>query len=178
MGTGPFTRRRLIQDIAALQDSVDALQTAYDDGEIALYQRLGLKVSRATAALPQSTAAALFTVATGRVLVTAIIGQVTTVIQTQTNNAKLIANPTTGTDVDLCATLNISADEVGCLYGITGLFSDALVGANAGAAPFPRNGIVVPPGTIDLSCSASSTGSVKWDLYYIPLATGATVTAA
>ena len=138
----------------------------------------GLKVDRTTAALPQTTQSALFTVAGGRVLITSIVGEVTTVIQTQANNTKIVSNPTTGTDVDLCAVLDITADQVGCLYGITGLFSDAMVGANAGATVVPRNAAVVPVGTIDLSCAASNTGSVKWSITYVPLDDGASVTAA
>lgn len=139
---------------------------------------LGFRVDRAAAALPQTAQAALFTIAGGRVLVSSIVGEVTTIIQTQANNTKLVANPTTGTDVDLCAVLNISAKEAGTLFGITGLFSDALVGANAGATVVPRNGIVLPIGTLDLSCAASNTGAIKWVLHYFPLDEGASVVAA
>lgn len=138
----------------------------------------GVKVDRATAALPQTTQSALFTITGGRVLMTGIVGEVTTVIQTQANNTKLVANPTTGSDVDICAVLNITAKEVGTLFGVTGLFSDALVGANAGATVMPRNAVVLPVGTLDLNCAASNTGSVKWSLTYIPLDNGAYVTAA
>lgn len=147
-------------------------------GKAARANLLGAKVDRATAALPQTTQSALFTVAGGRVVITGIVGEVTTVIQTQANNTKIVANPTTGTDVDLCAVLDITADQVGCLYGITGVFSDAMVGANAGATVLPQRGVVVPVGTIDLSCAASNTGSVKWSLTYIPLDDGAYVSAA
>lgn len=138
----------------------------------------GARVERATAALPQTTASALFTVSGGRIAITQIIGEVTTVIETQANNTKLTANPTTGTDVDLCAVLDITADEVGTLYGISGLNSDALIGINAGAVPGQVRDVIVPEGTIDLSCAASNTGAVKWTLYYIPLDDGASVTAA
>ncbi len=139
---------------------------------------LGKKVERATATLPQSTAAAIFTIATGRVLLTQIIGEVTTVIQTQANNTKLTANPTVGTSVDICAVLSITADEVGCLYGITGLNTDALIGINAGALPAQTRGVVLPAGTLDLDCAASNSGSVKWTLFYIPIDDGAYVEAA
>lgn len=139
---------------------------------------LGTKVDRTTAALPQTTQSALFTIAGGRILLTSIVGEVTTVIQTQANNTKLVSNPTTGTDVDICAVLDVTADQVGCLYGITGLFSDALVGANAGATVVPRNAVVLPIGTLDLSCAASNTGSVKWSITYVPLDDGASVVAA
>lgn len=139
---------------------------------------LGRKVDRATAALPQTTAGTLFTVTGGRIALTSIIGEVTTVIQTQANNTKLQSVPTTGTTVDLCAVLDITADEVGCLYGITGLFSDAMVGSNAGATVLPRNPIVIPVGAIKLSCAASNTGNVKWSITYVPIDNAATVAAA
>lgn len=139
---------------------------------------LGTKVERATATLPQTTAAAIFNILGGRIILTSIVGEVTTLIQTQANATKLTSNPTTGTSVDMCATLDITADEVGCLYGITGLPSDALVGTNAGFAPIPYRHQCLPVGTIDLDCAASNTGSVKWTLTYIPLDDGAYVEAA
>jgi hypothetical protein len=138
----------------------------------------GGRVDRAAATLPQGTQAALFTVSGGRVAILGIVGEVTTIIQTTANATKIVSNPTTGTDVDLCATLDITADEVGCLYGITGTFATALVGANAGATLMCATPVVVPPGTIDLNCAGSATGAVKWSLYYVPLAAGATVVAA
>jgi hypothetical protein len=136
---------------------------------------LGQKVDKATAALPQTTTGTLFTVTGGRIILTSIVGEVTTVIQTQANNTKLVATPTTGTAVDLCAVLDISAKEVGTLFGITGLFTDALLGANAGATVLPRNPVVIPIGTVKLNCAASSTGSVKWSITYIALDDGASV---
>ena len=138
----------------------------------------GGRVDRAAATLPQTTQSALFTVSGGLVAILGIIGEVTTVIQTQANNTKIVSNPTTGTDVDLCAVLNITAKEVGTLFGITGTFATALVGANAGAGVMCSQVVVVPPGTIDLNCAASNTGAVKWSLYYVPLAAGATVVSA
>ena len=140
--------------------------------------QFGHKVDRATAALPQTATGTLFTVSGGRILLTGIVGEVTTVIQTQANNTKLVHTPTTGTAVDLCAVLNISAKEVGTLFGITGLFSDALVGANAGAGVMPRNPVVLPIGNLGLSCAASNTGSVKWSITWVPLDDAGVVVAA
>lgn len=148
------------------------------NGQVLRNLLYGLAVERATAALPQTTQSALFTVTGGKIAVLGLIGEVTTVIQTQANNTKIVSNPTTGTDVDICAVLNISADEVGCLYGITGTFGDAMVGANAGAAIMCDRAPVVAAGSIDLSCAASNTGSVKWTLFYVPIDDGAYVTAA
>lgn len=138
----------------------------------------GFRVSRATATLPQTTASALFNIAGGRVLILGIVGEVTVAIQNQANNTKLVANPTTGTSVDMCAVLSIANDEVGCLYGITGVAADAMVGANAGSTVWPTRPTVLNVGSIDLDCAASNTGSVKWDVWYLPLDDGAYITAA
>lgn len=147
-------------------------------GEVIRDMLLGKRVDRATATLPQTTASAIFNVVGGRVAITQIIGEVTVAIQNQANNTKLVANPTTGSDVDICAVLSIANDEVGTLYGISGLNSDAMIGINAGALPGQVRNVIVPVGTIDLNCAASNTGSVKWTIYYIPLDDGAYVTAA
>lgn len=138
----------------------------------------GFRVDRATAALPATTAEALFTIATGRVLLLGIVGEVTTIIETQANDTKLTANPTTGTSVDICAALDITADEAGALYGITGTFTDALQGGVAGAVAFPAVPVILPIGTLDLDCAATNTGSIKWTIWYVPLDLGASVVAA
>jgi hypothetical protein len=137
--------------------------------------RLGIRADKAAAALPQTNHSTLFTIAGGRIALLGIIGEVTTIIQTQANNTKLTARPTTGTAVDICAVLSITAKEVGTLLGITGLFSDALVGANAGAGVLQRNPIILPIGTLDLDCAASNTGAIKWAAWYMPLDEGATL---
>ena len=139
---------------------------------------MGSKVERATADLPQTTAAAIFNVIGGRVCITEILGEVTTAIQNQANNTKLTANPTTGTSVDMCAVLSIANDEVGTLYGITGTVADAMTGVNAGLVPEQAKGIIINTGTIDLDCAASNTGKVKWTVLYYPIDDGAYVTAA
>lgn len=139
---------------------------------------LGMKVERAAAALPQTTASALFNIKNGRVALTQIIGQVTTIIQTQANNTKLVSNPTSGTDVDICAVLDITADEVGTLYSISGLASDALIGTAAGAVSGQVRNVILNAGSLDLNCAASNTGAIKWTLFYYPIDDGAYVEAA
>ena len=138
----------------------------------------GIIVKKAAAALPQSAAAAIFNITGGQVKILNVVGEVTTLIQTQLNNTKLVANPTVGTSVDMCAVLDITADEVGCLYGITGLPSDALIGTNAGLTQAMNRGLILNTGSIDLSCSASNTGAVKWTITYVPIDDGAAVAAA
>ena len=165
--------------IAAAKIADDAFSEEHFDGDAVQAVTMGKKVSKATAALAGTSTVNLFTVATGRVVVHAIVGQVTTIVQTQATVCKLISTPTVGTAVDLCGTLDLTADEAGCLYGITGLTADALVGTNAGATICPKHGVIVPVGVIGFNnASAVNTGSVKWDIYYTPLDTGATIVSA
>lgn len=138
-----------------------------------------IRVERSKANLPQGVAAAIFTVSGGKVLICDIIGEVdTTVIQSDTNNMKLISNPTVGADVDLCATVDIASDAVGTMYHITGTLTDAMIATTSGALESQGDPIAVAAGTIDLSCDASKTGKIKWTLFYIPIDKGAKVVTA
>jgi len=133
------------------------------------------RISRDTAALPQTTAEALFTITGGRVLLANIVGEVTTVIQAQADNTKLVFNPTeTGASTDICAVLNITAKAVGTLLSITGTVATALQ-SGLWLTTTMATPLILSEGTIDLDCAASNTGSVKWDIYYLPLDDGATV---
>ena len=139
----------------------------------------GVLVSKATATLPQTTDGALFTITGGRILLLGLVGEVTTVIQTQANNTKLKFNPTaTGADQDICAVLDISADAVGELYTISGTVGDAMRSDLLVGNPLLTNPLVLAEGSIELDCAASNTGSVSWDIIYVPLDTGASVAAA
>ena len=135
------------------------------------------RVVRDTATLPATTQEALFTVS-GRIKVVSIIGEVTTVIQTQANDTKLIANPTVGADVDMCAVNDISADAVGTLYHITGTLADAMVATTSGVGVYQAAPLIVTAGTIDLDCAATNTGSVKWTLTYEKIDANSNVVAA
>lgn len=130
---------------------------------------LGRRAHRAGAALPQGAAAPIFTISGGRIVLTALIGQVTTVIETAANATKLIANPTVGADQDLCATLDITADPVGLLYGITGTAANAMIGAGSTLFGQLATPVVISEGTIDLSCVGSATGAIAWTIYYVPI---------
>jgi hypothetical protein len=139
----------------------------------------GTLVSRATAALPATTDEALFTITGGRIRVVSLIGEVTTVIETQANNTKLKFNPTaTGADQDLCAVLDITADAVGTLYTISGTVGDAMRDDLLIGNGDLTNTLVLSEGDIELDCAATNTGSVAWDLVYTAIDTGATVAAA
>lgn len=132
---------------------------------------------RATAVLPATTQAAIFTI-TGRIQLVDIIGEVTTVIQTQANNLKITANPTVGADVDICAVTNVTAAAVGSQFSITGTFATGLVVTPSGAFVRQAASTILTAGTLDLVTSATNTGSVKWTARYVPIDPGARVIAA
>lgn len=150
-----------------------------NDGAAFLKAVLGLKVSRATATLPQTAQAAIFTVSTGRVIVTSLVGTVTTATGATATNLSVIGNPTTGTDVVLASVVASASKEIGSTFTLPVTFGSALQVQNAGGAGTPLGtGFVLNPGTLDILTSASNTGSIKWDLTYLPLDDGAAVTAA
>lgn len=141
---------------------------------------LGIKVDRTTSTLPASTDLSIFTVSGGRIIVTSILGEVTTIIQAQACALKLKSVPTTGTAKDISGTFDVNALEVGGLISLDGTaLSTALSGTNAGGALAGRgSGIFVPIGAIKYNTAATNTGSIKWSITYIPYDNGAVVVAA
>jgi hypothetical protein len=138
---------------------------------------LGTRVHQPAKTVPQNGLSALFTVSGGAVAVTGIVGEVTTIIGGTTPSAKLVANPTVGTDSDITSAVAITSDPVGNLYGVATV-GGALVVLEA-VAPLNQTPFVVRAGTIDLNVSAAdATGAIKWTLFYVPIDPGATVTAA
>lgn len=166
----------LTQNIALSAINAGMITEAAFHAEATRLGVYGNIVRRSAANLPQTAQAALFTV-TGDIAIVQLYGKVGTVIQTQADSVKLVFNPTSGTDVDLCAALNISAKAANTMFGITGIVADAMIGAGLAV-----RGMSVPlfvsGGTIDLDATASNTGTVAWTLMYVPLTAGATVVAA
>lgn len=135
-----------------------------------------IRVSRPTDSLPATATETIFEVEGGRILLLALIGEVTTVIQTQACNMSLNVDSDAGSADVIASTLDISADAVGTYYGVEGdgtAVEDTGIGwGRACICP-----TVIGPGAITLTTSATNTGSVKWDLYYLPLDPESYVTA-
>lgn len=131
----------------------------------------------ASKALPASTTGDLFTV-TGLVEVIAIIGVVTTVIQTQTCNLKLSTVSNSAT-TDICADLDITAKAAQSRMSITGTFANALINTAKGV-PVARQAtsFIAQEGTIIATTSATNTGAIRWIVRYKPLQEGARIVAA
>lgn len=146
-------------------------------GNLALSE--GFLVERATAALPASTTANLFTITGGRVIVKGLIGEVTTAIQAQANAVKVVYDPTAaGATQDLSATLDVNGHAVGTLYGITGIPADAMKSSLLFMKNDLDSGLLLQAGAIALTTAASNTGSVRWSLFYVPIDSGVIVAAA
>lgn len=136
----------------------------------------------------------LFTVS-GLVLVTAIVGKVTTAL-TVANTVKLVANPTTGTASDLCAATDLGTTDTpaGNLLGITGAPAEVMFTGIGAVQRFPvtdpagttttvmtggAQGIYIAAGVIEAVVTGTSPdGVIVWSLSYVPLEAGATVVAA
>ena len=146
----------------------------------------GIRVEKTAFTLPATTSTAMFTVSGGRVLVTSLIGEVTTVVQAQACNLNVTIDPTgAGAAADLVAATEINADAVGTFYSVSGVQADLLGSQTDGGTQVPTHALartgrsfMVPAGSILLKTSATNTGATKWVMTYIPLDDGASVAAA
>lgn len=136
----------------------------------------GTRVEKSTGTLAATTIS-LFTVAGGKVLVTSLVGEVTTAI-TVANSYKLQHNPTTGTTSDLCAATDIGTTDTpaGSLLGFQGLAGDSII-QGPGKIATLKQPLVLTAGVIE-SVSAGTDGVILWVLTYVPLDNGASVVAA
>lgn len=139
----------------------------------------------------------LFTITGGLIAVTALVGEVTTIIaNTASLTAKLQATPSGGSAGDLCAATGITNDAVGTLYSLTSTVAtdlmnvqsvSAIGGTPVAASEVPNvtycpilwRPIVLRAGTVGLTISNHAiTGAIKWYMTYAPLVPGASVAAA
>ena len=146
--------------------------------DTAKFFSLGIQVAKAAAVLPATTTQNIFTIAGGRVWVTALVGEVTTICSATATNLKATSVPTTGTAADIAANLAVANLEAGTILVVEG-DATAMIGVSAGFAP-ALNALpfIVPIGTIRIETSATNTGATKWDLWYVPMDDGAIVTSA
>lgn len=149
---------------------------------------LGVRVQK-TLTLTSGTTD-LFTVASGVVLITSIVGKVTTAI-TVANTVKLVSNPTTGTSSDLCAATDLGTTDTpaGNLLSISGMPTASIISGIGAAQLFPvadvtvttggAKGIYVSPGVIQcVQTGTSIDGVIAWTITYVPIENDAAVTAA
>ena len=161
---------------------IKSLQKSYSGGTLGTY------VFRpANAGLPPRNAwQPIFTVATGNVLMTMLIGERTGAQAGGASNLDIQIDPTAaGAVAVFCAPTVIDADIVGTIYTFTGNPVDGCYaalsvpgGMAGGLAAQSMHGWIVPPGTVDWRESAGAgTGAVQWYLFYVPIDRGANVVA-
>jgi hypothetical protein len=147
---------------------------------------LGSQVEK-TAAVNALTDA-LF-IAYGKVLITALVGEVTGVGD---GTVETILLEEAGVPVALCAATTVTSDAVGTMYGLTG--DPAVILCGTGNVPilkiarflsaFGHCNLVFNGGvagrTIELLATAGTdaTLAIKWTLFWVALETGASVEAA
>ncbi len=168
-------------DAAALANgAIDLATLSYDVGEVSTD---GIVITRATGALPQTAAAAIFTV-TGHCLLKRIMGVVTANIGGVGNVTHLRLNSTgVGATTDLCLAaggLDVTGDVADTTYTITGVFGAAMVATTNLPIATVAYEITLVPGSIEVACAGSDGGGgrVRWSVVYVPLEAGARIVAA
>lgn len=150
----------------------------------------GQPAYKAAATIPQTATGTIFTVTGGKVAITSLTGEVTTVIGATAINFNVVYTPAGGAAADLCAATVCTSDAVGTLYSlVSGVATDLLsiqsvsyIGSvPAAAAEVPNvtfthvlwRPIVVRAGVVGFKTSASTTGATKWVCTWVPLDDGA-----
>jgi len=143
---------------------------------------LGTLVQKGPSVLPATTTANLYTVNTGAVVVTGLVGVVTTVCSATVTNLSIGTHPTglSAQNASIAVATAITSAAVGTwlaplpVSGVGGGTGSLVVAAPSAVAFLPA-AFIVPAGTITLTTSATNTGAVSWYLTYVPLDTGAYV---
>ena len=108
----------------------------------------------------------------GIIKVKEIYGLITTDIEAQATGCVVdfTATRAGATQTDLCATADLDAKTDGTMLRITGDFSDALVvgadGDDLVEATGVLNGVLLGPGTVQVTYGAASTGAITWYMAY------------
>jgi hypothetical protein len=143
-------------------------------GQQILRVNYGLSVVRTAAVLPASTVAQnIFAVTGGRVIVTTLVAQVTTVMTATATNIAINLTPTSGAVSNLATATAVTSLAVSTNIGVAAIGSAGAVGS----AISQNNEMIMSPGIISFTPDATNTGALKWIVTYVPLDPGAQVTA-
>lgn len=159
--------------------------------------RFGRLVKNTAKGLTQNAGTNLYTVSGGGIMLTSLLGVVSTAVPNTSMTIKLQHTPSGGSAGDLNGATNIQNDAIGTIYSlVSGVATDLLsiqsvsiIQTTATAASeVPTvtyaqalwNPLYLPAGTLSvlLSNADPSTAKIDWKLTYVPLDDGATVAAA
>jgi hypothetical protein len=169
------TNQALVEAIYAILKGTDAVVLpAYNP-------RLGIKVDRALDAfvITGSPGDPYFTVAGGMVVITSLVGYVTTTFGGVVNTLSFEFNPDAGggANVVFCTPTDVgTTGVVGDIITMDGLPGSALVCGHRGTNPTFLRPVIVAPGVIGCVITAA-VGAARWVLHYFPIDVGATVVA-
>lgn len=139
----------------------------------------GVLISKAAQNLPQTATATLFTVTGGAILVQFMYGLVTTALGATVTSLSLGNTPAGGANApaSIATSAVVTSKALGTIYvpsfssGVAAApLQGNVVGFNAPFAPF-----IVPAGVITWTTTAGDTGQMSWNLNYLPIDAGATV---
>ena len=143
----------------------------------------GMRVERA-AALVTAATVDLFTVTGGRVLLTGLLGEISVKIAAVATTLRILST-TTDTTAVLTYMSAVSADitgmDPGRMFTLPTAVGTALtISTGSSAADFSTaSEWILKTGALQLLGSAApGTGTIKWSAWYIPVDTGAYMTAA
>jgi hypothetical protein len=139
----------------------------------------GIKVGPvASTAYIAATPQTLFTITGGKVFVRLLMGTVTTLHASATQNISTATVPSVGSAVTLSSTVDTNALEAGGTLYVEG-DGTATVKANGGvvlsSTTSTGGGFIVSTGTITFLPSATQAGATSWELWYWPIDDGASV---
>ena len=121
----------------------------------------------------------LFEIVGGPVIVTRIVGIVTTEIDNNDTTTKLIAEPDDGADVDMSTAVDLEGAAVGTSITFTDVATPVLTpDADGAMTQLPATDYLCPVGKIKAEINAANTaGVIAWYVVFKPLAPGAYVAA-
>jgi hypothetical protein len=149
----------------------------YDSGRVRLVETAGIAVTG-------GTVSNIFTVVNGIVAILCLLGEVVTAVSANACNMKLVADPVSGIDTDMCTVVDIQSAAIGDIFYIDGTVGNAMVKAVPGTALPLAIGMDVPlclpAGTVDLNLANSdpTTGVITWYMRYAAVQAGAYVIGA
>jgi len=158
------------------------MPTQRDNDQVAR-AAFGWRVDRAAAVVPTvaQSPQTIFTITGGRILLRALVGEITTVFSGTVYTLKVTSSPAAnGSPVDLSTALTMTSFTLGAHVTLGATVGAALSHDNAGNATLllPVPALLLPAGAITLTGSATQTGAMKWSLHYVALDSGAQVVAA
>lgn len=139
---------------------------------------LGINVTRTAAALPSTAIGSIFTITGGRILIKCLTGLVQTLLS-GTNSTTVGITPTLSGGASAPAILS-SAGVIPVAVGspVTSKLDGGALIVTVNGSLLPAAPYLMVPGAITITTASTVTGTVQWDLTYVPLDIGAQVVAA